>query len=135
MGSGSSKKKTEVAKKSTEQEQSQTKSENKTVEQKSEPAGKHNQSEKPESKPVIQEKAELPEVKPVVMEKKNTQANASNTRNFTKKDQWQDADLASLMGVLELKDDPHTWQIYVDSLVTKTDPTIKPEKEVRLIPQ
>ena len=135
MGSGSSKKKTEVAKKSSEQSQSQTKSENKSAERNSEPAAKNNQSEKPESKPVIREKAELPEDKPVAMEKKNTQANASNTRNFTKKDQWQEADLASLMGGLELKDDPHTWQNYVDSLVTKTDPTIKPEKEVRLIPQ
>ena len=136
MGSGSSKKKTEIAKKSSKQEQSQIKSENKSAERNSEPAAKNNQSaEKPESKPVIQEKAEIPEDKPVAMEKKNTQANASNTRNFTKKDQWQDADLASLMGGLELKDDPHTWQNYVDSLVTKTDPTIKPEKEVRLIPQ
>jgi len=135
MGSGSSKKKTEVAKKSSEQSQSQTKRENKSAERNSEPAAKNNQSEKPESKPVIREKAELPEDKPVAMEKKNTQANASNTRNFTKKDQWQETDLASLMGGLELKDDPHTWQNYVDSLVTKTDPTIKPEKEVRLIPQ
>jgi hypothetical protein len=51
------------------------------------------------------------------MEKKNTQANASNTRSFTRKDQWQDVDLASLMGGLELKDDPHTWQNYVDSVL------------------
>lgn len=160
MGSGSSKKKTEVAKKSNEQERSQTKSENKSVEKKSEPAAKNNQSEKPaskpiiqekaespkpvvmsepaaknnqsekpESKPVLQEKAELPKDKSVAIEKKVTQANASNTRNFTNKDHWQEADLASLMGGLELKDDPHIWQNYVDSLVTKTDHTIKPEKE------
>jgi hypothetical protein len=44
-------------------------------------------------------------------------------------------DCSCLLDFFAISDDPHTWQNYVDSLVTKTDPTIKPEKEVRLIPQ
>lgn len=114
MGSGSSKKKDpkqDTAQK--QQNHSDGSNENKTVQNRT----SKTVHEQPEAEQTITSVA-----------KESKSANAKN--NIKVLEKWQDADLSAIMGGLELKDDPHVWEKYVDALIAKDKPEICPETQV-----
>ena len=131
MGSGSSKKKEQT------NQNKDTKEQNPRTVQSSKPGqpNEKNQTQtKTEEKGVLVEKPENPE-KQAAIATATKNVEASNARKLAKHqlavDHWQDADLSELMGGLELSNDPHVWEEYVDALVTRNKQDINPDTEVR----